>query len=480
MSATAGRRSSSARRIPIAAPTPDRRSRSRTPTARPSWIWPTTGSIPRTCSWRAAPTRALDLEAEEDEKEKQKDDRRDKDDKEKDRSRVRRRTEPVRNHLEVFGIPPTLSVLLRRVEDDARKVCFEGQDVEGLNGLPATVTYQNNKAARREFDEAAADAAWFAGRIVDGGSGDAAAPSAQETARLARHQRGQARVRAIKAAQARLACEGLLTSAASTRRACSICRPTRRWPSGSARTTSSAGASWATRRWLALQRPPLELHFETWKRILTERVADAAGIIEDGTAPGTRKQPASYKDAAGKAHPVPNLLGRPPGGAAGRAGGHHPRGRWPLFLRAMAARACAACRWPSPRRRCRRTTAAGRPWTWRWRSIAATSGTTSPSTRRASRVEQKRERYPHLTAAGALERAAHPAGPLAHHHRVVAERAGRRRRASTTSTRTPTSGPRIWKQVVAAPVWVPPDSTPGQGSADQEGVRPAAWARSTW
>ena len=80
------------------------------------------------------PTRALDLEEEEAEKHGR--DKQDKDRaKEKeDKARVRKRTEPVRNHLEVFGIPPTLSVLLRRLEDDARKLCFDDVDVEGLRG----------------------------------------------------------------------------------------------------------------------------------------------------------------------------------------------------------------------------------------------------------------------------------------------------------------------------------------------------------
>jgi hypothetical protein len=58
----------------------------------------------------------------------------------------------------------------------------------------------------------------------------------------------------------------------------------------------------------ALQRPPMELHFDTFRRIVMERVADSAGIVEDGSVSGG-KTPAKYKDASGKEHEVPNLIG---------------------------------------------------------------------------------------------------------------------------------------------------------------------------
>jgi hypothetical protein len=407
-------------------------------------------------------TRALDL-SEEDEKEKQKDDRHDKNDKEKekDKPRVRRRTDPVRNHLEVFGIPPTLSVLLRRVEDDARKVCFDDSDVEALKGLPSTVTYQNNKAARREFDEAAADATWFAGRIVDGGAGgDAAAPSAQETARLARHQRGQARVRAIKAAQARLACEGLLPTRSKYQ------------PGMFDLPTHQALAEWERKNdifgWgflgeetlVALQRPPLELHFETWKRILTERLVDAAGIIEDGTAPGTRKQPASYKDAAGQAHPIPNLLGAHLDALMAQLEVTTPEAMV-SFLRAMAAglpRLQVAFTAPT------RPPYYGPPGSAMDLEVEIDRGDIwydFPFDGAGKPREQLRQRYPHLTV---LVRWKGQRIPLARWRTTIGSWRSELGEDGRVYYKYKNSdvGPRIWKQVVAAPVWVPPDSTPAK------------------
>ena len=49
----------------------------------------------------------------------------------------------------------------------------------------------------------------------------------------------------------------------------------------------------------ALQRPIMDLHFDTFRRILMERVADSAAILEDGSVSSGAK-PATYRDAGGK------------------------------------------------------------------------------------------------------------------------------------------------------------------------------------
>ena len=53
----------------------------------------------------------------------------------------RKRSEPVRNYLEVFGLPPTLSVLRQRIEEDARKSCFATAERGDLQGFDGNVTY---------------------------------------------------------------------------------------------------------------------------------------------------------------------------------------------------------------------------------------------------------------------------------------------------------------------------------------------------
>src|SRR2546425_10370553 len=54
--------------------------------------------------------------------------------------------------------------------------------------------------------------------------------------------------------------------------------------------------------------PPMELHLETFRRILAERVADAAGILEDGSV-SKGENPVTYTDETGESRPVPNLIG---------------------------------------------------------------------------------------------------------------------------------------------------------------------------
>jgi len=226
------------------------------------------------------------------------------------------------NFLEAYGIPPSFTVLLARIEQDKAKTCYANIDLAGLAVYDGTVSYQSREHARRAYNEAMGDAAWVEKQIAKAKEAkDAAAPAREDdewlkliaaddvkaAARIERYHRGQARLRAVRAAQARLICEGLLS-------------PRSKYVSGQFDLpTNEALAAWERKNnifgWgflggettAALQRAPLDLHFDTFRRILMERVADAAVIIEDGSVSGG-KRPATYKDAAGVEHPVPNLM----------------------------------------------------------------------------------------------------------------------------------------------------------------------------
>ena len=134
------------------------------------------------------------------------------------------------NYLEVFGIPPTLSVLAARVEADvapAYEACVDAVDRQGLEQWTGDVIYLDRDRARREFDQAQQDAD-LAGQVDRGATpvSPTAAPGWRATrrrveqvradpklrGRVDRYTRGQARVRAVRALQARLLCEGLLTA----------------------------------------------------------------------------------------------------------------------------------------------------------------------------------------------------------------------------------------------------------------------------
>ena len=246
------------------------------------------------------------------------------------------RVQRDRNYLEAYGIPPTLSVLLARIEEDRGKPCYAQVDLTGLASFDGTVTYQSREQAKHEYSEALADAAWVEKLAAgDKSAADATtgkvqlsppdeksgSPDGRETLlsslakgdrklakRIERYRRGQARLRAVRAVQDRLVCEGLLL-------------PRVKYVHGLFDlATNQALAAWERKNdifgWgflggettTALQRSPMDLHFDTFRRILMERIADGSGILEDGSVSGDKK-PAAYKDASGKEHDVPNLLG---------------------------------------------------------------------------------------------------------------------------------------------------------------------------
>jgi hypothetical protein len=245
---------------------------------------------------------------------------------EKQRKRIARmKRQPVHNYLEAFGIPPTLSVLARRLsEDDKRTPCYETVRVADLAAFSGSVSYLDIKQSRAEREQVEADARWLlttlrnkqaeleAAGAWQGGTGTDAEkaalsvdPRAKE--RILRLQMGKLRVAAIAATQMRLRCEGFID-------------PTTKLEDGTFDlATHEALALWERKNnifsWgilggdtlAALQRPPLELQYETFTRILTERVVDAAGIIEDGTA-GRGADAPKYKDSAGEMQQVRNRV----------------------------------------------------------------------------------------------------------------------------------------------------------------------------
>ncbi len=198
-----------------------------------------------------------------------------------DRAQRALRARRTPNFLEVYGIPPTLSVLARRVQEDVSKSCYGTVDVEAIRLLDVEVTFQSREQAQKEYADAMADPD----------------PSG----------RGQKRLRAVRAAQDRLACEGLLS-------------PGRYTPGAFDLTTHQALAEFEKKNDIfgwgflggetqqALLRTPMALHLDTFRRILAERLADAAGLLEDGSA-SRGAIPATYQDTTGTVHPVPNLIG---------------------------------------------------------------------------------------------------------------------------------------------------------------------------
>ena len=126
------------------------------------------------------------------------------------------------NYLEAFGIPPTLSVLAARMEADAapaREACIDAVDRPGLEAFTGDVGYLDRDRSKRDYEQELHDADWLekevGARVATGMTRDAALGALHDDpkarGRVDRETRGRARVRAVRAAQARLLCEGLLS-----------------------------------------------------------------------------------------------------------------------------------------------------------------------------------------------------------------------------------------------------------------------------
>ncbi len=385
------------------------------------------------------------------------------------------RSQRAPNHLEVYGIPPTLTVLARRVAKDARRTCYSAIDVEGLRAFDGDVTYQTREQARRDYSEALADARWVAEKLAelppDGGAaptaaGDGAVRGGGRTLaslaadpklapRVERYRRGQARLCAVRAAQARLACEELLA------------------PGGAAGvfdvTTNEALAEFEKKNdifgWgfiggetlAALQRPVAQLHWDTFKRILAERMADAAGILEDGSA-NRATPPATFKDMAGREQPVPNVIAEHVDALLAAMKLRGPDDL-PRFLRAIGQQGFARFRVAIPRPSLPPYYGEGGPMDLAAQIDRGDVWYDPPFDHQGRPTSQRRVHYPTLTM---LVRWNQQEIPLARWRTTIGSWRSELHDDGRVYLRYKNSdvGPRWWKRVVASPVWIPPDGTP--------------------
>ena len=372
------------------------------------------------------------------------------------------------NFLEVYGIPPTLSVLAKRVAEDSAKTCWTDPDPDALHGLEFEIGYQTREQAKKDYAEANEDAVWAAEKLQ--GLGIDTMPTTAEgvvarlleaeptidQSRLGRYRRGQMRLRAVHAVQRRLVCEGLLS-------------PDRFAPGVFDHPTHSALADFEKKNDIfgwgfvsgetrdALLRPPIEMHFETLKRIFAERVADAAGILEDGSV-SRGDEPVTFVNASGETVPVPNLIGDFVDQLMRVMGLDGPDAMTAL-LAAISARGSYDLRVayqapPLP------------PYYSRYMDLAGEIDRGDiwydvPFDAGGKPLTQRRRRYPSFTL---YVNWRNQKIPLVHWRTTIGS--WRSELASDGHVylkyKNSDVGPRIWKNIIAAPVWVPPDSTPGK------------------
>jgi hypothetical protein len=388
--------------------------------------------------------------------------------------------ERSRNYLEPFGIPPTLSVLRARVDEERGRTCREKLDLQGLKSFSASVAYLSREQARKDYDQANSDAVWaekVRAATADAGAMPTAtvtppgAPLAAPTpapptpdphdpkviARLERTRRGQERLRAVRAVQALLQCEGLLgTRLKFTDGMFDLA-------------TNEALALWERKNDVfgwgfvggetteALLRPPMDLHFDTFKRILAERLAEAAGILEDGSV-SKGKRPATYKDKDGTAHTVPDLVGDHVQALLNALAIETPDDMADFLARlgAEGTRTLHVAIPPpplppyyAPEMELKVEIDRGDIWY------------DFPWDKKGKPIVQRRERYPHLVLSTQWGK---QRIPLVRWRTTIGSWRSEMHTDGKVYYKYKNSdvGPRIWKNIVAAPVWIPPEGTPGK------------------
>jgi hypothetical protein len=209
----------------------------------------------------------------------------------------------------------------------------------------------------------------------------------------------------------------------------------------------------------ALLEPVRALLLDDFRRVVAERVADAAGIVEDGSInQARRKNPPTFKDEQGVAHVVPDLIGDHVRALLTAIGVATPEDAV-AFLRAHKAGLTtlhvAFTPPPLP------AYYAADPMAM---SVEIDRGDVwydVPFDGRGRPIVQRRDHYPHLTLF------THWNGqkiPLCWWRTTIGSWRSEVHADGHVYMKYKNSdvGPRVWKNIVAAPVWVPPDSTPAK------------------
>jgi hypothetical protein len=218
-------------------------------------------------------------------------------------------------YLELYGIMPTLGQLRERFRKTAKLACAAELELQPLIDFQSVAVHESNAAAYKIADEHK----YLSGQVqrymkaqgVDSPERlDLEQLDPRERDRVKRYQKMMPEYLAIDAAQKRLKCEGFFKGRGR------YVRGVLDW------TTRDALAEFERRHrvysWgylgkdtLAVLRvPPAEAERRAVVRILTERAIHAAAVLEDGsTSQRDDGKPNTYKTADGKERPIPNLVG---------------------------------------------------------------------------------------------------------------------------------------------------------------------------
>jgi len=216
-------------------------------------------------------------------------------------------------YLELYGIPPTMTVLRTRLANASSLACFATVDLAPIAAFRATAAFDDSARAITQARRLVQGQHLVARLRTEQRLTEGAAPVTSALSRadqdLAREwTRGEARFRAIEAVQKRLECEGYFVG---KRRyvAGALDAPTHDAIAEFERRHRQLGWGNLSRDTLAmLAKPSAELEREAVVRVLTERAMHDLGIVEDGSVTTLGDGlPNTYPAAQGGDRPVPNL-----------------------------------------------------------------------------------------------------------------------------------------------------------------------------
>ena len=217
---------------------------------------------------------------------------------------------------ELYGVVPALAIVHARLADEQRHRCHIGIDPKPILALDRTLSQDNKNDVAMSEQSRVALAAQLAKELArrklpDGSDTSALATDPRWKDKYARWQKYDVQHTALVAAEQHLGCEGWLID--------------KEIDGSFTWRTGNAIENFQRRNFLlpterldletreALQVPSKELDFRMSLRILRERVVDATGIVEDGTAStgpqpilGRMLDPEAMRGARGHEQAMPN------------------------------------------------------------------------------------------------------------------------------------------------------------------------------
>ena len=370
-----------------------------------------------------------------------------------------------RNYLELYGIPPSLSVLRARFLADSARTCEPRVDNARLLAVDSIETFgrttEKKKAVRHRQRGLRLEVARAKAGVAT--LEELAAADPRRAGEVKSHLRMEAERAAFAEVEKRLACEGLMDVA--KHQPGEYDTPMRSAVLDFQQKNGLLAQADLTRATLeAMGQPLLANDFATLRRVLAERAAHAGSFVEDGTAPlampptkrGEPRAIPTYHTADGKALRVPDLVGQATDASMARLGLSSPEHALAFFRRHPESDfrwLRVAVRFPDPPEyygaKMDLIAEIDRGDVWY----------DFPFDNKGNRVPQPRNRYPtfNLYVRWRGEKV-----PLVSWRTTIGGWRSELAADGQEYYRFKDSdvGKRVWRHIVSAPVWLPPASSP--------------------